>query len=268
MHDRSASHGSLGRGLDHIEATPDVDTRVETTPLVDAPASRSAGFAEVLREDARRRSRTHRHGSFAKRGLDSVGALTGLLVMAPVMLAIALALLASRQRPLFVHHRLGVGGEVFPCLKFRSMHPDAEDRLLRLLASDEQAKSEWLSEQKLTNDPRITQLGAFLRRTNLDELPQLINVLVGHMSLVGPRPIVVNEVVRYGTLYPTIATARPGLTGLWQVSGRHRLSYERRVELDLQYVQTASIRTDLWIILRTVGQTFLALLGSQRFGGV
>lgn len=200
--------------------------------------------------------------------MDIVGALTGLLVASPVLLAIALALLVSQQRPLFVHHRLGVGGKMFPCLKFRSMHPDAEDRLLRLLASDERAKSEWLSDQKLTNDPRITRLGAFLRRTNLDELPQLFNVLVGHMSLVGPRPIVINEVVRYGTLYPTIATVRPGLTGLWQVSGRHRLSYERRVELDLHYVKTASVRMDLTIIAHTIGQTLLALIGFQRFGGL
>ena len=200
--------------------------------------------------------------------LDITGAGLGLILLAPLLAAITIALLISGGRPLFVHHRLGVGGRVFPCLKFRTMHTDAEDRLLRLLASDEKAKREWLAEQKLTDDPRVTRLGRVLRRTNLDELPQLANVLVGHMSLVGPRPIVVGEVLRYGSLYPSVAVARPGLTGLWQVSGRHRLSYERRVELDLRYIKQTSFALDFSIIIRTIAQTAMALLGSKRFGGV
>lgn len=203
-----------------------------------------------------------------KRSVDILGALVGLVAIAPVLVVISLLIALSGRSPIFVHRRLGMSGTPFPCLKFQTMHGDSEDRLLRLLASSEQAKREWAADQKLTKDPRITRLGRFLRRTNLDELPQLVNVLLGHMSLVGPRPIVTAERDRYGSAYPAVASVRPGLTGLWQVSGRNALSYERRVELDIDYVTSCSISTDLWIILRTIGQTLLALIGFQRFGGV
>lgn len=187
------------------------------------------------------------------RMLEVVIALVSLIVLAPVMLLIALAIGAQDGgSPIFVHYRLGRGGVLFPCLKFRSMVVDSQARLAALLASDPAAAAEWARDQKLRDDPRITRLGQWLRKTSLDELPQLFNVLVGQMSLVGPRPIVESEVWRYGRYFQHYCSVRPGITGLWQVSGRNDLSYRRRVVLDTVYARTRSLAVDLAIMLRTV----------------
>jgi exopolysaccharide production protein ExoY len=156
-------------------------------------------------------------------------------------------------RPIFyAQRRVGFGGRSFPCFKFRTMVHDAEAVLLVHLKQNSQAATEWGQRQKLTYDPRVTGLGRILRRSSIDELPQLFGVLQGHMSCVGPRPVLEQESKRYGSYWNDYVRARPGLTGVWQVSGRNRLTYERRVSLDRWYVRKWSIWTDLAILVRTI----------------
>lgn len=175
-----------------------------------------------------------------------------LILCAPVMVLIALAIwMIDGGLPLFQQTRIGRHGERFRCWKFRSMVVDAEARLIQLLAWDETARTEWAADQKLRRDPRVTPLGAFLRATSLDELPQLINVLRGEMSLVGPRPIVESEIKRYGRWFADYCAVRPGITGLWQVSGRNDVTYRRRVALDVLFVKRQSVGQYLSIIAAT-----------------
>jgi exopolysaccharide production protein ExoY len=180
-------------------------------------------------------------------------ALLMLLLLAPLMLVIA-ALIAGRDGApiLFGHYRVGLDGRLFRCYKFRSMFRESERMLSDLLESDPAARSEWDRDRKLQNDPRVTPIGRFLRRTSLDELPQLLNVLRGEMSLVGPRPITVPELGRYGSVRRQYLSVRPGMTGLWQVSGRNNTTYEERVALDQRYVEARSFWLDLSILFRTV----------------
>ena len=153
---------------------------------------------------------------------------------------------------LFGHYRVGRNGRLFRCLKFRTMYRDSQQMLAELLERDPEARAQWDRDQKLRDDPRITPIGRFLRRTSLDELPQLLNVLRGEMSLVGPRPITVAELTRYGRVRWHYLSIAPGMTGLWQVSGRNNTTYEERVALDQRYVEQRSVAFDLWILLRTV----------------
>lgn len=176
-----------------------------------------------------------------------------LLLLAPLLLWVAWMTWRHDGAPvLFGHYRVGRNGRLFRCLKFRTMYRESQQMLADLLARDPIAHAQWQREQKLTNDPRITPVGRFLRHTSLDELPQLINVLRGEMSLVGPRPITVGELTRYGGTRWHYLSVAPGMTGLWQVSGRNNTSYEQRVALDERYVERRSFRFDLWILLRTV----------------
>ena len=180
-------------------------------------------------------------------------AIVALVFLAPVMIAVAIAVFAQDGGPiLFAHRRIGQNGRHFYCLKFRTMAVDAERRLADLLASDPDARAEWERDHKLRNDPRVTPLGAFLRRSSLDELPQLFNVLRSEMSLVGPRPIVDAEIAKYGRRFDHYCAVRPGITGLWQVSGRNDTTYARRVELDSDYARRANFWFDCGIVLRTV----------------
>lgn len=189
----------------------------------------------------------------AIRLFDIVVAGTVLALLAPVLLAVALAIKLLDPGPLlFAHKRLGQGGRPFHCLKFRSMTVDADVRLARLLEVDAEARVEWAETQKLRNDPRITPLGRFLRRSCLDELPQLVNVLRGEMSLVGPRPIVATEAARYGRHFPVYCSLKPGITGLWQVKRQDQTSYRRRVAFDLAYARSRSLVLNLAILLLTV----------------
>jgi lipopolysaccharide/colanic/teichoic acid biosynthesis glycosyltransferase len=153
---------------------------------------------------------------------------------------------------LFGHYRVGCKGRLFRCLKFRTMYRESEQMLAELLARDPAARAQWERDQKLVDDPRVTPIGRFLRRTSLDELPQLINVLRGEMRLVGPRPVTVGELTRYGRVRWQYLSVTPGITGLWQVSGRNNTSYEERVALDARYVAQRSLALDLRILLRTV----------------
>jgi len=176
-----------------------------------------------------------------------------LLFLAPLMVAVAIAIKLQDGGPvLFGHQRHGFQGRTFRCWKFRSMVVNAEARLSALLARDANARAEWAADHKLRLDPRVTGFGHFLRVSSIDELPQLFNVLVGEMSLVGPRPIVASEVERYGRWFGAYAAVRPGITGLWQVNGRNDVSYRQRVAFDVLYARRRSFGLNLRILIATV----------------
>jgi lipopolysaccharide/colanic/teichoic acid biosynthesis glycosyltransferase len=188
----------------------------------------------------------------AKRALDILGAGALLLVALPAFLVIAVLVKLDGGRAFYAHERVGRDGRLFGCLKFRSMVMDADRRLAALLATDADARAEWEASRKLKNDPRVTWIGRVLRATSLDELPQLINVLKGEMSLVGPRPVQASELaVYYGAAAQHYMAVRPGITGPWQVSGRSDTSYAQRVALDVAYATQPSLLTDVKILLRT-----------------
>jgi Undecaprenyl-phosphate galactose phosphotransferase WbaP len=194
-----------------------------------------------------------RNSFTAKRALDIAVASLALLFVAPLLLIIALLVrLQDGKAAIFSHTRYGQNGRTFKCLKIRSMVPDAAERLQELLERDPDAKREWELTQKLTHDPRITPLGQFIRATSIDELPQLINVLKGDMSLVGPRPISLSERSKYGENFADYCSVRPGITGLWQVSGRSNVSYPERVRMDTAYALNRSFWGDIVIMLKTI----------------
>ena len=187
------------------------------------------------------------------RAIDLTLVIGGLIFLAPLMLTVALVIWAQDGGPvLYGQRRIGRDGRLFRCWKFRSMVQDADDRLKALLAIDADSAAEWAEFHKLRADPRITPLGHFLRKSSLDELPQLFNVLVGEMNLVGPRPIVPAETEKYGRYLEAYCRVRPGITGLWQVSGRNDTSYRRRVAIDVVYVRRRSVGFDLKILVQTV----------------
>ena len=189
----------------------------------------------------------------AKRGVDVSIAVVALAILLPILLITAFLVWCNdRKSPFFGHLRLGRHGRMFRCWKFRSMQPDASEVLSAYLAANPAAALEWAATQKLRDDPRITPIGRVLRLTSLDELPQLWNVVIGQMSLVGPRPIVLDEVDRYGAQIRYYLMCRPGLTGLWQISGRSDTSYAERVRFDAHYAQSWSVWRDVSIVLRTV----------------
>ncbi len=187
-----------------------------------------------------------------ERALEIPVCLVVVIFLAPMMLILAALVMVDGGPALFKQERIGRGGRRFTCLKFRSMVVDAERRLQLFLDRDSRARAEWARDHKLRYDPRITAFGRFLRRSSLDELPQLINVLRGDMSLVGPRPIVDAEVSRYGRRYKSYCSVRPGITGLWQVSGRTNISYRRRVAMDVLYVRRRSLGLYVWLIVATI----------------
>jgi len=186
--------------------------------------------------------------------LNQLAALLLLMLLSPLMLTVAWLTWRRDGVPIFfAHYRVGRDGKLFRCLKFRTMYRESEQMLADLLRDSAEAREEWQRDQKLSNDPRITPVGHFLRRTSLDELPQLFNVLRGEMVLVGPRPITVAELTRYGRVRWHYLSVRPGITGLWQVSGRNDTTYEERVALDRNYVEQRSVWLDLQILFKTVG---------------
>jgi undecaprenyl-phosphate galactose phosphotransferase len=188
----------------------------------------------------------------AKAALDVMAAASLLVLMGPLLLLIAALNRCDGGPALFAHRRIGAGGRPFNCLKFRTMVVDSDRVLERALTRDPELAAEWAATRKLRNDPRVTRLGRFLRRTSLDELPQLINVLKLDMSLVGPRPIVAAELPLYGDDIAHYYATRPGLTGLWQVSGRSNTSYQRRVQLDVWYVSNWTLWSDIVLLLKTI----------------
>jgi exopolysaccharide production protein ExoY len=191
-------------------------------------------------------------GGVVKRGFDIMAASAAMMFLLPLLCVIALAVKLSDRGPVFFRHpRIGWNGATFSCLKFRTMVVDAEEVLQRHLAQDADAAQEWAQLHKLKKDPRITWLGISMRKTSLDELPQLVNILRGDMSFVGPRPIVAEEMPKYGECISHYLNARPGLTGPWQVSGRNDVDYATRVALDRQYVEEWSLWRDAAIIMST-----------------
>ena len=176
----------------------------------------------------------------------------------PIFVIISILIKFSSRGPIFFsQERIGKNKKIFKCLKFRTMHPEAKDILENLLANNKNLRKEFEDTHKLKNDPRITKIGKFLRKTSLDELPQFFNVLRMEMSIVGPRPIVRSEIIKYGGSFSKVVSVRPGITGLWQVSGRNNLSYKRRVFLDSLYINKMNLLMDLRIITRTIGVIFL-----------
>ncbi|MDR2841750.1 MAG: undecaprenyl-phosphate galactose phosphotransferase WbaP [Spirochaetaceae bacterium] len=193
-----------------------------------------------------------------KRLVDIVIVIAGGLAILPILLIIALLIKVSSKGPvLYRQKRIGKNGKYFYAYKFRTMVLDADKKLEELLQNDSAARQEWEANQKIKNDPRVTAFGKFLRRLSLDELPQLLNVLKNDMSLVGPRPIVDAEIPKYGYDFKRIFSVKPGITGLWQVSGRSDTDYSDRVSFDTYYLQSWSIWLDLWILYKTVGAVLL-----------
>jgi undecaprenyl-phosphate galactose phosphotransferase len=188
-----------------------------------------------------------------KRCFDFVLGLIMLICLSPLLAVIALAIRLDSPGPvLFAHPRIGQNGKYFYCYKFRSMAANARELLTQLLQDNPELQQEWQYHYKIKNDPRITRVGKFLRSTSLDELPQLLNVLKGEMSLVGPRPVTDQEVTYFGNHIENYYLVRPGLTGLWQVSGRSEMDYQRRVSLESWYVRNWSLWTDITLLIRTI----------------
>jgi Undecaprenyl-phosphate galactose phosphotransferase WbaP len=189
-----------------------------------------------------------------KRLMDLSIVIIGGMIILPFLLLIALLVKLSSPGPvLYGHRRLGRNHRYFDAYKFRSMVNNSGDVLQKLLNQSPELREEWEANHKLKNDPRITSIGKFLRRTSFDEFPQLINILKGEMSLVGPRPVVEAEIVKYDRNFDYIFSVKPGLTGLWQVSGRSDTDYTERVALDTYYLQSWSVWLDLWVLLKTIG---------------
>ena len=194
-----------------------------------------------------------RRNRFVKRLFDLILSIVGTICISPLLLLLAIMIfLEDKGAPIFAHRRIGRDGKEFPCYKFRSMVVDSKERLEKYLADNPEAREEWEREFKLKDDPRVTKIGAFLRRSSLDELPQLFNVIKGEMSLVGPRPIVRDEIVKYGEFIEDFYLVPPGMTGLWQISGRSDTTYEERVQMDSWYVRNWSIWLDIFYLFKTV----------------
>lgn len=184
---------------------------------------------------------------------DKVFSLCALALIMPLMVAIAAILWVTNGRPIFYSHtRLGKDGKPFNCLKFRTMAQDSDAQLQHLLAYDPIAREEWNTHHKLTRDPRVSRFGRFLRQSSLDEFPQFWNVLRGDMSIVGPRPISLAEAADYAEHFPTYSAVRPGITGVWQTSGRSNASFAERVKMDVEYVRNWSLRRDIRLTWRTI----------------
>jgi exopolysaccharide production protein ExoY len=192
-------------------------------------------------------------GLTSKRTIDIVLALSGIILLAPLLIICFVAtVIASPGPALFRHRRVGFKGKYFDCLKFRTMVTDAPDRLRDFLDSDPLAAAEWTANRKLKYDPRVTAIGAILRKSSLDELPQLFNVLKGDMSIVGPRPVTDEELVRYSGAINAYLACRPGITGLWQVSGRSTTTYSKRIACDTFYARKWSMALDAKILIVTI----------------
>lgn len=192
---------------------------------------------------------------FLKRTIDIIGGLVGTILLVPITLCVWIArkILKEDDGPLFYEHlRYGKNGKKFRIYKFRSMCIDADKKLKKYLEQNEEAKREFEENHKLKDDPRITKLGKFLRKTSIDELPQFINILKGNMSLIGPRPIVDGEIEKYGENKNKFLSVKPGLTGYWAANGRSDITYDERMKMELYYVDNISFKLDVQIFFRTI----------------
>jgi len=229
------------------------DSQLISGKVIRAIARR--GFGPVLQGDRRiSRSLQSLDGELFKRLFDILFSLSVLILFAPVYLLLAFLIALSSSGPIFyVQERVGKNRKRFYCLKFRTMVENADDILLEIMENSPHLRQEFEDNFKLKQDPRITGIGRFLRMTSLDEFPQFWNVLKGDMSVVGPRPLVEEELPRYGRHINKILTIRPGITGLWQVSGRNDIPYPRRVQIDLYYANDKNLWMDMWIVFKTIG---------------
>ena len=188
-----------------------------------------------------------------KRIIDFTFSLILIVLLIPLFLIIGLLIkLNSEGSIIYIQRRIGMNNKPFSCYKFRTMHPEAKYILKKIFIENPDFKNEFERTRKLVNDPRITNIGKFLRFTSLDELPQIFNVLMGDMSLIGPRPIVKSEIKKYGKNFKKAFSLKPGISGLWQVSGRNKLSYRKRVELDIFYSENINLILDIKIFIRTI----------------
>ncbi len=198
-------------------------------------------------------------GLTPKRTIDIILALSGIVLLAPLLFICFILTVATSPGPaLFRHRRVGFNGAHFDCFKFRTMAADSQERLSRLLETDREAAAEWQANRKLRHDPRVTFIGDILRKSSLDELPQLFNVLKGHMSIVGPRPVTEEELERYDSSVSAYLACRPGITGLWQVSGRSKTTYSKRVAFDAYYAHNWSLALDIKILIVTIPSLLVA----------
>mgnify|MGYP003300921920 CR=1 FL=1 len=193
-----------------------------------------------------------------KRMIDIIGAIVGIILLIPITIGIAIAKIVTRDKGpiIYTHNRIGKDGKIFKMYKFRSMVVGADEILFKYLEENEDAREEYKVNKKLKDDPRITKIGKFIRKASIDEFPQFINVLKGDMSLVGPRPYLQREREDIGEYYPYIVALKPGITGLWQVSGRNAVTFEERLELDKQYYEKRNMRMDLKILIKTALKVF------------
>ncbi len=216
-------------------------------------APQSAAEGELIAGVRRQTPAKPRDTGWIGRALDLFGALGMLVVLAPLMLVVAALVAITDPGPvIYAHRRVGRNGKTFKCYKFRSMRTDADQVFAQLLEHNPGLREEWQARQKLARDPRVTRIGSFLRTSSIDELPQLFNVLAGDMCLVGPRPVVADELPRYGRYLAHYLSVKPGLTGLWQVSGRSATCYHHRVAADVCYARKKSLALDLRILLVTI----------------
>lgn len=194
-----------------------------------------------------------------KRFIDIIGSIVGIILLIPLSIGIKIANIKSKDYgPLFYKQkRIGKNGKEFTLYKYRSMVIDADEKLDRYLEENEEAREEYSTYKKLKDDPRITKVGHFIRNTSLDEFPQFLNVLKGDMSLVGPRPYLPKEKTDMGSLYHTITKSKPGVTGMWQVSGRSEITFEDRMNMDIEYYYNWTLKTDLKLLFKTVKQVVL-----------
>jgi exopolysaccharide production protein ExoY len=221
-------------------------------PGLNSPHDPSRAQPEVSKLDLPNGFHRTLYRKVGKRALDVLLVLASLPITLPLILLLMFIMLRYNKMPLFGHRRVGKNGRKFYCWKIRTMVPDAEERLRLHLENDSKARNEWETNFKLENDPRITHCGKFLRSSSLDELPQLWNILTGDMSVVGPRPVTEAELDLYKSYATFYTMVRPGLTGLWQVSGRNCTSYQERTQLDVDYVRDCSLAIDISIVMRTV----------------
>ena len=222
-------------------------------------ASSQARTKTVVELTTQQRLTHRKSGEIVKRIFDVVFSLLVLILCAPIYLVLAIAIARTSTGSIFyIQERVGKNYRRFGCIKFRTMIPDADRLLDEMMAGSEDIRQEFSENFKLKQDPRITKIGRFLRTTNLDEFPQFINVLKGEMSVVGPRPLVPEEIERYGAAIDRVLTIRPGLTGLWQVSGRNDIPYAQRIRIDVGYVKRRNFWLDIYIVLKTIRLTVMS----------
>lgn len=234
-----------GHGETTVVAGQEIDPASE---IGESGSCDDASLTQIVRQEMR--AHTRPLGGVSKRMFDIVVATLAIVATLPVMIVVFLFYLIEGS-PFYSHSRVGFAGRMFKCHKFRTMVRNGDEVLAKTLASDPKLAELWKTHRKLPNDPRVTTIGKFLRKSSLDELPQLFNVLKGEMSCVGPRPVTEEELEDYGKFAAKYASVRPGLTGLWQVSGRNDLNYAERVRLDVSYIDNWSLWTDFQILLRT-----------------